>query len=644
MSDMIIIIMVFVIGVTLLLLYNKARKVKEASINLRGKVESNLQSPPDMKSVVSINNNKVKKEIPSQGIRAKITGREKYGLFVDLSMGISGLLHMSNLHKGKKVSDYLNQDVIYVEEIPSKKIGKRAFKAVGEAPKTEVQIKDEVIRVGQKKIYYISNERTKKIILYFSLDEKFAVLAGILCHQAHKRSFMYEGKGIQMYLFSNAIRLDQSPLNANYIYTLEGLSEKDKRDKHAAVEKCKRDKYIAEEEYKTNELKNRFLDFKKTFYTVNPIPIFSETIKCSYSGRATKDHKPEGRYDAKPTIDVRIYGDIFSVDGVFYIQGIDSGNYTYRKESYDKGLGTIDFREWKNYASYKLEKPKITKEENPLFEIINGKAYTASETKSFTSMEKTEAYLSTSNLGREIGISPKELIAYFIDSGLLKRVNKVLTLTDLGKQYGGTHNSNGNESWVVWPKSIRSKPIVANYGKLIAMPKQKISSSLEDKISHFGFYHPYNHGQNLEFDAFSGYILDLKRDKLGMVDYFFDQLKNIDFNATEAIVIVPSHTPQNRISPVKKIAQKLARVKGWIDATDCVIRTHEIDKLASGGDRSMDVQLRSLKIINQHLLEGKNILVFDDVTTSGNSLFATMKLLKEYNINSVWSYAIAKTN
>lgn len=176
-----------------------------------------------------------------------------------------------------------------------------------------------------------------------------------------------------------------------------------------------------------------------------------------------------------------------------------------------------------------------------------------------------------------------------------------------------------------------------------APQKLKIAPVLEDKISHFGFYHPYNNGQNPKFDRFSGRILDFKEDKTGSVDYFFRQLKDVDFNATEAIVIVPSHSPQNRMSSVKKLAQKLAQYKGWVDATDCVVRTYLIDKLANGGDRSLDVHLGSLNVVNEHLIAGKNVLVLDDVTTSGNSLFATMRLLKEKNVNSVWSYAIART-
>jgi hypothetical protein len=414
---------------------------------------------------------------------------------------------------------------------------------------------------------------------------------------------------------------------------MEELSKQDEYDKQAS-----------EEKRRINKLQKRLSDFKTNFNTTKQMPIFSGIIKCAYSGRETKDHKPEGKYDAKPEINVKIYGDIFSVDGDFYIQGADTGNYTYEKDSYGGRLGTISFKDGKNYASYYLEQPQREEEQVSSFEIINGEAYLPEKLKSTSSSYEAEEYLSTSSLGREIGIIPKEFIEYMIGQGLLKRVNKILTLTDLGKQYGGTHNSKGNEVWIVWPKSILDKPIITNYGKSNLPQNPKIDPSLEDKISYFGLYHPYNQGNNPEFDRFSGRVLDLKSNKDGAVDYFFEQLKNVDFNGTEAIVIVPSHTPQNKMSTVKKLAQKLAKYKGWIDASDCAVRTHEIAKLASGGDRSLNTHLGSLKIMHQHLITGKNVLVLDDVTTSGNSLFATMKLLKDNNVNSTWSYAIAKTN
>lgn len=661
MTTIITFLIIFAVAMAIFLIPNKKTKATEKDTvasdknrnigysSFKSRVEPTLSSTKKIKkdtttsSKASTPIRKIakKEKIEPRGIKAKIKGRETYGLFVELPSGVSGLLHKSNLHKGRHVSNYLYQDTIFVEEIPPNQLGKHSFKAVGALPKTQKQFKEEIVASSHKKIFYIKAHRNKEITCYIALNKKYIVLAGILCERYNEYGSEYRGKGVILNLYANSIYLEESPLNIDYIYTKEGLIEQDTYDRRAA-----------QETKRIDELKKRLFDFKKTYNTTKPTPIFSGDIKCTFSGRDTKDHKPEGKYDAKPIINVKIYGDIFSVDGDFYIVGYDSGKYSYSKEEYRNGLGSINFKDGKNYASYNLEKPeKIQRTVPPVevrnvepaqgFEIRNGEAYTSPQ----SNYGVKEEYLSTSNLGREIGVTPKEFIAYFIEKGLLKRVGKSLVLTDLGGQYGGAHNSRGNESWVVWPKSILKKSIIANFHNTKVVPqKPKISFALEDKISHFGFYHPYNHGNNPEFDIFSGRILDFKKDQTAAVGYFFEQLKNVDFNATEAVVIVPSHSPQNRMSSVRKLAQKLAQYKGWTDATDCVVRTHLIDKLANGGERSMDVHLGSLKIMNPHLIAGKNVLVLDDVTTSGNSLFATMRLLKEKNVNSVWSYAIAKTN
>lgn len=596
--------------------------VIKSSMSLSPKEKSNKPIFPKSKvDSGSSFDKKKQKEILTKGIKAKITRREPYGLFVKLPSGLYGLLHSSNLHKGRSVADYADQDTIFVEEIPPNQEGKHAFKAVGEAPKTQKQLKEEIIATGKQVMYYPKKDRSKQIATYLSADDKYIVLAGVLCKKITAYGYKYKGKGIALYLNSDSIRLEESPLDAEYIYTKKGLKSEDAYDKHAA-----------EEKEKIEKLNKRLADFKATFDTVKPTPIFSGTVECEYSGRETKDHKPEGRYDAKPTIDVKIYGDIFSVDGDFYIQGAYSGNYSNRNESNRKGFGSIYFQEGKNYASYNLDKPRKTENEEM---SVPG-----------------EEYLSTSNLAREMGVVPKDLITYFIQNGLLQRIDKVLKLTITGEKYGGKYHFNEKkETWVVWPKSILDKQIITKYRKTIDAstgvdPSRKtpISPTLENKISYFGLYHPYHGGTNPEFDKFSGNILNFKSDKPGMIEYFANQLNNIDFDKTDAIVIVPSHSPKNKNSPVKKLAQELAARNGWIDATDCVVRAYEIPKLSHGGERSMDIHLKSLKILNQQLIANKNILVLDDVTTSGNSLSATMQLLKANHVNSVWSLAIAKTN
>jgi predicted amidophosphoribosyltransferase len=79
------------------------------------------------------------------------------------------------------------------------------------------------------------------------------------------------------------------------------------------------------------------------------------------------------------------------------------------------------------------------------------------------------------------------------------------------------------------------------------------------------------------------------------------------------------------------------------DATACLIRHTTINKLATGGDRSIEVHLNSIKVQNPNLIKDKRILLIDDVTTTHNSLFACKQLLLEAGAAQVYCLALGQT-
>jgi predicted amidophosphoribosyltransferase len=171
----------------------------------------------------------------------------------------------------------------------------------------------------------------------------------------------------------------------------------------------------------------------------------------------------------------------------------------------------------------------------------------------------------------------------------------------------------------------------------------KNSQKEVNMIENYGIYHPYHGGRNELFDGFSSKILELKENNILAVNHFFNLLKNY-FDEDYTITVVPSHDPLKTTSGLKTLAQKLATFNNWTDATSCLIRTKKIGKLAHGGNRSIDVHLNSIRVNNANLIRGKNVLVLDDVTTSGNSLLACKKLLKEASALNIRTFAIAKTS
>ena len=94
-----------------------------------------------------------------------------------------------------------------------------------------------------------------------------------------------------------------------------------------------------------------------------------------------------------------------------------------------------------------------------------------------------------------------------------------------------------------------------------------------------------------------------------------------------AIAVVPSHDPAAGISGIHQLAQALAR-QSRIDATECLVRFKQIPKLATGGSRSVARHMSSIRVEHAEITQGREVLLLDDVTTSGNSLVACRRLLR----------------
>ena len=77
---------------------------------------------------------------------------------------------------------------------------------------------------------------------------------------------------------------------------------------------------------------------------------------------------------------------------------------------------------------------------------------------------------------------------------------------------------------------------------------------------------------------------------------------------------------------IKKLSSKSSLL---IDGSKCLQRIESIMPAHKGGIRSFDLHTKTSKINNLNLIENKNILLIDDIKTSGTSIDAfTHMLLK----------------
>ena len=158
-------------------------------------------------------------------------------------------------------------------------------------------------------------------------------------------------------------------------------------------------------------------------------------------------------------------------------------------------------------------------------------------------------------------------------------------------------------------------------------------------------YHKYWLNKELKiknplFDVFSGKILDLKEGKPEAIHYFY-RLLDPEICEGVTICVVPSSKSDNIGSGIAKLGHMLAK-NGRKDKVFFLQRKQSIPKLAWGGSRDKEVHLRTIEAIDELDISGDIVLLMDDVTTTGNSLYACKELLEQAGAGIVEMFALGK--
>lgn len=146
--------------------------------------------------------------------------------------------------------------------------------------------------------------------------------------------------------------------------------------------------------------------------------------------------------------------------------------------------------------------------------------------------------------------------------------------------------------------------------------------------------------KNPLFDVFSGKILDLKEGKRSAIRYFYHLLDE-EICEGVTICVVPSSNSEKRITGMSQLGEMLAE-NGRINKVYFLCRERSIAKLAAGGSRAREVHMHSITTVKDIDITGDIVLLMDDVTTTGNSLYACREILLEKGAGEVEMFALGK--
>ncbi|HEY3332003.1 MAG TPA: phosphoribosyltransferase [Capsulimonadaceae bacterium] len=147
---------------------------------------------------------------------------------------------------------------------------------------------------------------------------------------------------------------------------------------------------------------------------------------------------------------------------------------------------------------------------------------------------------------------------------------------------------------------------------------------------------------------FSKAIIRLKENDDDALRYFYSRVEPLlgdDFT----VVVIPPHEAYEENNPkplsgVSRLALAVARVpKNRVDGTTCLRRVITVQKKAFGGNRSEVDEMNSIRVFNPNLVSGRDVLLIDDVRTSGCSINACRHLLMKADARDVRALALGQT-
>lgn len=143
------------------------------------------------------------------------------------------------------------------------------------------------------------------------------------------------------------------------------------------------------------------------------------------------------------------------------------------------------------------------------------------------------------------------------------------------------------------------------------------------------------------------FILDFKNGNSKMISLACEQIvNNLGYNFSIAVV-PPSKVYKNDSTPchtlAKMLVSKIGLTNNVKDISKLLARHTDIISLHNGGTRTIDVHLNTIGYRPGISVKGQDILLLDDVFTTGNSIRACISILKSLGARSVSALVIGRT-
>jgi hypothetical protein len=159
-------------------------------------------------------------------------------------------------------------------------------------------------------------------------------------------------------------------------------------------------------------------------------------------------------------------------------------------------------------------------------------------------------------------------------------------------------------------------------------------------------YYPYKNGKNPKWNKFSSDILSLKCSKSDfrgrIEDYFVSQLEPI-VPRDCLIICFPSSNPADNDRGINEIARKLCEGGLRQNADGNLHRITKIKSSHNGGNRDITIHRDSISVKEPSMFLGKNVVLLDDITTTGSSFRAAGEILHECGARSITPIALGLT-